>query len=130
MANVVAFLKENAPNGPDLLTSQFAIHVVRHKVRPSLVLFKYDQLNSPMAHPIVQECRGLVLDEANDWSIVVFPYQKFFNMREMANAAVIDWSGPVRAYEKIDGSLLTMYHSASMYLSMSDLCLVYDTFTQ
>lgn len=114
MANLVAFLRENGDKGVEMLEKQFAIHHTRHKKRPSLILFKYDQLNSPMSHPIVQECRGIILDESNDWKIVVFPYMKFFNMKESANAAEIDWNLPVRAYEKIDGSLLTMYYSQGM----------------
>jgi len=111
MSNVVEFLRAHGADGIKMLETQFAIHAARHKTTPSLVLFKYDQLNSPMSHPIVQECRGIVLDESRNWHIVVYPYQKFFNMREVANAAVIDWTNPVRAYEKVDGSLLTMYYS-------------------
>lgn len=118
MSNVVAFLRHHGAGGIKMLETQFAIRATRHKTTPSLILFKYDQLNSPMSHPIVQECRGIVLDESRDWHIVVFPYQKFFNMREVANAAVIDWSRPVRAYEKIDGSLATMYFSQGSFLHL------------
>lgn len=115
MTHVVDYLRKNAPNGVEMLEKEFAIHHARHKKRPGLILFKYDQLNSPMSHPIVQECRGIVLDESDNWKIVVYPYSKFFNMKETANAAEIDWTKPVRAYEKIDGSLLTMYHSQGMF---------------
>lgn len=129
MTHVVAFLRENHPNGVEMLQKQFAIHCSRHKKRPSLILFKYDQLNSPMSHPIVQECRGIVLDESENWKIVVYPYSKFFNMKETANAADIDWSSPVRAYEKIDGSLLTMYHSQGTTTQNTFNGLFHTTFT-
>jgi tRNA splicing ligase len=116
MTHVVKFLQEHGPNGPEELMKRFFIHHSRNRSQPSLILFKYDQLNSPMSHPIVQECRGIILDESMNWEIVVYPYSKFFNMREVANAAVIDWTQPVRAYEKIDGSLMTMYWNHGMYL--------------
>lgn len=122
MAHVVAFLREHGAAGVEMLQSQLAIHVARHKKRPNLILLKYDQIGSPMSNPIVQECRGIVLDQEDNWKIVVYPYSKFFNMKELANAAEIDWTSPVRAYEKIDGSLLTMYFSQGMSRPFLLLC--------
>lgn len=74
---------------------------------PGLVLFKYDQIESPMAVRIVQECRGLILDSVNDWEVVAFPFTKFFNHGE-GHAAPIDWK-TARVQEKLDGSLMTLY---------------------
>lgn len=69
-------------------------------------------LNTIKFHPpfelqIVRECRGLILDEANNWGIVSFPFTKFFNYGE-PNAAKIDWD-TARVLEKKDGSLLILY---------------------
>ena len=59
----------------------------------------------------VCECRGLVLDEADDFAVLAFPFAKFFNLCERHAAstrAALDWP-TARVYEKIDGSLLTLY---------------------
>lgn len=92
----------------DHLIEQYAIKVKRHSKYPNLVLFKYDQINSPMGEKVAQECRGVILDEANDWAVVARPYDKFFNYGE-GSAAEIDWT-TARAYEKLDGSLATLYY--------------------
>lgn len=78
-----------------------------HKQYPNLVSFKYDILNSPMSDPIVQSARGIVLN-INDWSIVSWPFEKFWNHGEPL-AAQIDWD-TARVQEKLDGSLIHMYH--------------------
>lgn len=80
----------------------------RHPRYPHLVQLKYSQIDSPMGMHIVQQCRGIILDEANDWAIVARPFDKFFNHGETF-AADIDWS-TARVQEKLDGSLLIRYH--------------------
>jgi hypothetical protein len=50
-----------------------------------------------------------VLDEKNDWQIVVFPYEKFFNFNETF-AAKLDWDESTVVTEKSDGSLMTLYY--------------------
>lgn len=61
-----------------------------------------------MGDPIVQAARGLVLDEANNWEVVAWPFHKFFNSEE-GHAAKIDWT-TARVQEKVDGSLIIMYY--------------------
>ena len=101
----VQFLREF---GLDELCSRFAIRARRHGAHPQLVQLKYSQILSPLHEPVVQECRGLVVDEADDWRVVCRAYDKFFNLGE-PNAAAVDW-GSGRVYEKLDGSLITLYH--------------------
>lgn len=91
----------------DDLCNEFHIVAKRHGEFPNLVQLKYSQIESPMGEPIVQECRGLILDEADNWRVVCRPYSKFFNYGE-GHAAPIDWS-TARVYEKLDGSLMSMY---------------------
>ena len=91
----------------DALKAEYAIDAKVSERHPSLVLFKYNQIDSPMGKEIVQECRGIILDSANDWNIVSFPFTKFFNYGE-GHAAKIDWS-TARVQEKIDGSLMCLY---------------------
>jgi len=52
----------------------------------------------------VQECRGLILDEAANWTVVARPFDKFFNDGE-GHAADLDWF-TARVQEKLDGSLI------------------------
>ena len=93
---------------PDSLKEDFGINYRRHKNYPNLVLFKYSQIDSPMGKRIVQESRGIILDENTNWSIVSFPYAKFFNYGE-GHAAELDIS-TAKAQEKLDGSLMTVYY--------------------
>ena len=46
-----------------------------------------------MASPVVQECRGLLLEEGT-WNVVAMPFTKFFNFGEKL-APTIDWSTAV-----------------------------------
>ena len=98
------FLRQH---GLDALCQRYQIKTNRHSEFPNLVCFKYSQRESPMAEPLVQQCRGIILDEAQDWAIASYPYDKFFNYGE-PNAATIDWSS-ARVYDKLDGSLMTLY---------------------
>lgn len=90
------------------LAEKYAIKATRSAKHPSLVLLKYNQIDSPMGEPIVQECRGLILDEANNWAVISISFTKFFNHGE-GHAALIDW-GTARVQEKLDGSLCVIYH--------------------
>jgi hypothetical protein len=92
---------------PDRLRTTYGITHKRHGEHPNLVLFKYDQRHSPMGERIVQEARGIILDEDNNWEIVSRAFDKFFNYGE-GHAAKIDWNSAV-VQEKLDGSLITMY---------------------
>lgn len=92
------------------LQQQYGVKHRRHTKHPNLVLLKYDQIASPMGEPLVRECRGIVLDEANGWAVVARAFDKFFNHGE-GHAAEIDWS-TARVQEKMDGSLCMLYHYA------------------
>lgn len=93
--------------GLDGLAQRLALQTRRHREHPQLVLLKYDMIDSPMGDPVVRQCRGLVVDEADGYRPVAYPYDKFFNAHE-GHAAPIDWS-TARALEKIDGTLCTLY---------------------
>ena len=89
------------------LEDEFHIGATRHGKYPNLVLLKYSQIDSPMSERIVQECRGIILDEADNWKPVCVPYFKFFNHGD-PKATLIDWK-TATVYEKLDGSLVTLY---------------------
>jgi len=71
-----------------------------------------------MDNRIVQECRGLILNESDDWSVVAMPYTKFFNHGEPL-AAQIDWS-TAAVGEKLDGSIICLFrHDKKWHISTS-----------
>lgn len=72
-----------------------------------LVGFKYSQIDSDMSKDICQEARGLILDK-RDWSVVSYPFKKFFNAAE-GHAVSLDWDS-VKLYEKMDGTCCPMYY--------------------
>lgn len=95
------------------LGTVFGIKYNRSETNPSLVQLKYDMIDSPLGHPLVRQCRGLILDEANDWAVVARPFDKFFNFGEPC-ADSIDW-GTARVQEKVDGSLIILYFYAGKW---------------
>jgi hypothetical protein len=72
-----------------------------------LVSLKYNQIESPMHEPIVQECRGMVVTRA-DRHDPRAPVQQVLEPRR-GTSGKIDWS-TARVLEKLDGSLMTLYH--------------------
>jgi hypothetical protein len=97
-----------AGHTPNDLRSQLGIRAVRHPTLP-LVILNYDQLDSPKAHPVVRECRGLVL-RTDTFDLVARGPGRFFNWGEMAEEmARFDFADFV-AHTKEDGSLMLLYH--------------------
>lgn len=77
------------------------------KEKDNRVLFKYNQIKSDFSNPIVNECRGLIL-EKDSWNIVSFPFTKFYNYGE-PYATQIDWS-TAKVEAKMDGSIISVYY--------------------
>ena len=97
----------------DELVARFKLLIKRHPKWPNLVQFRYDMLESDMSLPLVQQCRGLILDEATNWTVVARPFDKFWNEGE-GHAACIDWN-TARVQEKIDGTLIILYWYAEQW---------------
>lgn len=93
--------------GLEKLCNTYQIKSTPHRQYPHLICLKYSQIESPMGEKIVQQCRGIILDSSQDWQIVSYPYDKFFNYGEI-HATPIDWS-TAKVYEKLDGSLMVLY---------------------
>lgn len=70
------------------------------------VLIKYNQIESPMACPEVQDARGIILEKGT-WKVMCLTFRKFFNAEE-GHAAKIDWDS-AHVLEKVDGSLMQLY---------------------
>lgn len=97
------------------LEAELGIKHNRHGKYTNLVLLKYDQIKSPTYHPIVQECRGLILDESDNWKVVSYPFKRFYNYGQNNAEEAIDWSTAV-VQEKLDGSLLQLFYYGSEWL--------------
>lgn len=104
MIELVSAIKDQ---GLQNVVSQYKLNAIAHRKYPHLVLLKYSQRESPMGEKIVQQARGIILNASQDWQIICYPYAKFFNYGE-AHAAEINWDS-AKVYEKLDGSLMTLY---------------------
>lgn len=100
---VKQWIEENGDEWYPRLYEKYRIGAVEDS---GLVSLKYNQIESPMHEPIVQECRGMVVD-LDTRQVVCHPYNKFWNLGESL-AAPIDW-GTARVQDKLDGSLMLLY---------------------
>lgn len=95
--------------GLDALYNEFGIANKRHPT-DSRVILDYDQITSPKFHPIVRECRGLVLDCEDDWNIVARGFFRFFNYGEGSpEQNYFSFDGNFTASDKEDGSVIFLY---------------------
>lgn len=101
------FLRNNE-NPLKILEEKYCIKVKRHSEFNNILLLKYNQLDSPMSEKLVQQCRGIIVDESDNWNVVCRTFDRFFNHSE-SYAAKIDYNS-ARIYEKLDGSLIQLFH--------------------
>lgn len=104
---VVDYLKEN---GVEKLKEEFAIIV---KEVDDLLVLNYNQIESPKAHPIVMECRSLILD--NQFNIVSRSFDRFFNYGEAPDTQVHLNFSKATCFEKVDGSLIKIYNHKGVW---------------
>jgi len=105
--NGLAVQRYIAEHGFDALEKDLAIEA-REYPAEGLVVLNYNQSESPKLHPVVRECRGLILDAANGYRVVARSFDRFFNGGEVPEETPADFSRAI-VLEKIDGSLLTVY---------------------
>lgn len=89
------------------LEKDLGIYSRRHKDYPNLVGFSYDQILSPLKHTIVEDCRGIILDENANWEIVARPFRRFYNWGQFEDN--LDWPS-AKVQEKVDGSLCIVHY--------------------
>jgi len=111
MLKVQEFLKQNSL---EKLKGEFGISVKPHDTHP-LVILDYCQINSPKTHPIVMECRGLVL-ELDTWKVVSKGYDRFFNVGEALEITnKFNWND-FYARTKEDGSYIHVFNYNDQWL--------------
>ena len=91
---------------------------IEYSFYDNLVCLGYSQCDSPKTHPIVMECRGLIL-EKDSFNIVSFPLKRFFNCDEVPELSdKIDFT-KASGLEKIDGSLISFFNYKDKWLMSS-----------
>lgn len=92
----------------DDLSLELAVQVTHHPT-DDLVILNYDQIDSPKTHPVIRECRGLVLEKGT-WKVVAKSFNRFFNWGEVIDEMNdFDFSNFV-SQDKEDGSLALIYY--------------------
>src|SRR6185503_11590767 len=91
------------------LENEFFIRTTYHPTDP-LVILNYHQIDSkPKNHPIVKECRGLVL-ETHNFLLVARAFERFFNFGELGHLEDdFDWTD-FNVHAKEDGSICLLYN--------------------
>lgn len=94
-------------HGIEKLQSELGIKVKVYE-NEGLMVLNYSQIDSPKSHPVVVECRGLILDV--DFNVVSRSMDRFFNLGEVPESqAHIDLTKAL-CFEKVDGSLIRIYN--------------------
>lgn len=101
---------------------------VNHEPEIGVYSLMYDQINSPTGDPIVQECRGLIVKEADGkWHLVSRGFDRFFNYGERETTAYKDMQ--LVFLPKLDGSLIKVYFHNGKYHIASKARAVAGTLT-
>ncbi len=104
--NIQRWLAEHGPDYAKLAADK-GVNATPHPTDP-LTLFVYDQIDANKRDPLVQECRGLVLEQ-DTWNVVSRPFFRFFNAGEVPEIEKgFDWEN-CAAESKEDGSLIQLY---------------------
>lgn len=89
----------------DDLEEEFGILTKRYTDR---VVLNYRIDSKPKYHPIVQECRGLILSLPN-FNVLSRSFDRFYNYQEGDAHEEFDWNN-CKVCPKLDGSLINYYY--------------------
>ena len=107
MLNVQEYLQTHTYQD---LETEFGIKVNEYDDR---VVLNYSQIDSPKHHPIVKECRALILSKPNH-EVLCRAFDRFFNYGEDPNTKEFDVPKST-VNEKVDGSLMPVYHDGAKW---------------
>lgn len=96
---------------------QDAPYYLKIKKDNGYVLFTYTLGFTDFSIPLCKECRGIILDELNNFKPMCVPFYKFFNYGE-PYADEIDWDN-AEVQEKVDGSLCKIWYGRDRELIFS-----------
>ena len=99
-------------NSLEKLTEEFGIKV---KDYPDRIVLNYCQIDSSnhRFNPIVMECRNLILSK-KDYSVMSRSFDRFYNLGEDPNTENFNIT-QATVFEKLDGSLMTVYHDGDKW---------------
>ena len=103
MLKLLDFIRENIDWEVQLSNAPYHIRIKRSD---GFIIFYYG-IEADFRIDVVRECRGIILDETDDYQPVCVPFFKFGNYGE-SYADDIDWN-TARVQEKIDGSLIKVW---------------------
>lgn len=94
--------------GLERLCQELGIKAVHHDTLPLMIL-NYNQIVSPKTHPVVRECRGLIL--RNDtFELVARSFPRFFNWGEIREEMDLFDFSDFSVQSKEDGSLVIIFN--------------------
>ena len=117
MLQVQEYLKSFSD--PQVALNSLAVEPYNIKVNQYFdrVVLNYSQTDSPKFHPIIKECRGLILSYP-DFKIMCKSFDRFYNYGEQDPNDVSHEEFPINkaiVYEKVDGSIMRLYHDGSKW---------------
>lgn len=102
----IKLIKENSLEALESLGIQVKEYPLENSEKVALLL-DYSQIDSPKTHPVVRECRGLVLDK-DTLEPLCRSFDRFFNYTETPCATEFNFND-VEFVEKADGSLIRVW---------------------
>ena len=115
MLKLLNFIRNNIDWEEQLSNAPFHIRIKRSD---GFIIFSYG-IEADFKIDIVRECRGIILDETDNYTPVCVPFFKFGNYGE-SYADDIDWS-TAKVQEKIDGSLIKVWcHKGIWHVSTNN----------
>lgn len=99
-----------SPVGLDAIGEMIAAGYVMVRKHPELDLYVYNYTRKAQFewvwNDVTMACRGLILD--GEGNLIARPFAKFFNLEHLEQLGIVP-DGPFEVYEKLDGSMGTLY---------------------
>ena len=105
MLNTVKYILQN---GLDSLSNEFGIKIKNYPDE-GIAILNYSMIDSPKYHPIVRECRSLIIENKYPYNIVSRSFDRFYNYSECPDTNKFNFKDAV-ILDKIDGSLINVYY--------------------
>ena len=104
-----------ANGGVKNLCDKFKVKI-KNYTEHDLMVLNYESFERDRDHPVVVECRGLILN-SRTYAVVSRSFDRFFNFQELlqniggedAHHKLFQSKENFKFYEKIDGSLIKIY---------------------
>lgn len=112
MQHLIETLKTLDTVSPEHFAEEYGVNV---NIEGNLYQFKYLQLSAKWNHPLVHECRGVILRNVEgQWEVASLPFDKFFNQHEghcpVFNADTFArMTSGMEFHEKADGTCIQLW---------------------